>query len=134
VVANRFLCHTQPEEAEACLRNLARLVKPRGYLFVSGVDLNVRTEVAQELGWTPVSELIREIHDGDRSLREGWLLQYWGLEPFQKDRPDWMIRYASVFQISEASPVDKPCHSGSFQPAQTWPSGSPELEIQSDVS
>lgn len=50
VVANRFLCHIQPEEAEACLRNVARLVKPGGYLFVSGVDLGVRTKVARDLG------------------------------------------------------------------------------------
>jgi O-antigen/teichoic acid export membrane protein len=34
VVANRFLCHMHPEEAEECLCNLARLVKPGGYLFV----------------------------------------------------------------------------------------------------
>jgi chemotaxis methyl-accepting protein methylase len=38
VVANRFLCHMPPDEAEACLRNLAQLVKPDGHLFVSGVD------------------------------------------------------------------------------------------------
>jgi hypothetical protein len=28
MVANWFLCHMHPEEAEECLRNLARLVKP----------------------------------------------------------------------------------------------------------
>src|SRR5438045_5413468 len=93
------------EQAEPCLRNLARLVKPGGYLFVSGVDLNVRTKVARELGWTPVTDLIREIHEGDPSLRQDWPLQYWGLEPVQQNRLDWMIRYASVFQIPEGSSV-----------------------------
>jgi predicted methyltransferase len=43
VVANRFLCHMESAAAEMCLRNIARLVKPGGYLFVSGVDLDVRT-------------------------------------------------------------------------------------------
>jgi hypothetical protein len=76
-VANRFLCHMHPEEAEECLCNLARLVKPGGYLFVSGVDLGVRTKVARELGWRPVTELISEIHEGDPSLRRGWPLEYW---------------------------------------------------------
>jgi chemotaxis methyl-accepting protein methylase len=99
VVANRFLCHMYREDAEKCLRNLARLVKPGGYLFVSGVDLDVRTKVAQELGWRPVMDLMREIHDGDRSLHQGWPLEYWGLEPFDQGRIDWKIRYASVFQI-----------------------------------
>src|SRR5262249_23524410 len=102
VVANRFLCHMHPEEAEECLRNLARLVKPGGYLFVSGVDLGVRSKVARELGWRPVTELIREIHEGDPSLRRDWPLQYWGLEPFDQGRIDWKIRYASVFQRGEA--------------------------------
>jgi chemotaxis methyl-accepting protein methylase len=103
VVANRFLCHMYPEEAGACLRNLARLVKPGGYLFVSGVDLDVRCRVAQELGWRPVAEMINEIHEGDPSLRRDWPLQYWGLEPFDQSRIDWKMRYASVFQGPEAA-------------------------------
>ena len=36
VVANRFLCHMGPLEAESCIRNVARLLVPGGYLFVSG--------------------------------------------------------------------------------------------------
>ena len=99
VVANRFLCHMRPDEAEACLRNLARLVKSGGYLFVSGVDLGVRSKLVQELGWRPVPELIMEIHEGDPSLLRDWPLAYWGLEPFDQSRDDWKIRYASVFQL-----------------------------------
>lgn len=103
VVANRFLCHMEPGPAGSCLRNIARLVKPGGYLFVSGIDLDVRTEVAREMRWEPVTDLIREIHEGDVSLRRGWPLEYWGLEPLDQDRPDWMVRYASVFQLGEPS-------------------------------
>jgi chemotaxis methyl-accepting protein methylase len=101
VVANRFLCHMEQGAAESCLRNLARLVKPGGYLFVSGVDLDVRTKVAKEMGWQPVSDLIREIHEGDFSLAMGWPFGWWGLEPFSQHEPDWIIRYASVFQVGE---------------------------------
>jgi hypothetical protein len=89
----------EPERAERCLRNLARLVKPGGYLFISGIDLDVRTRVAKEMGWKPITDLMREIHEGDVSVRRGWPLEYWGLEPFSNDRPDWKLRYASVFQI-----------------------------------
>ena len=99
VVANRFLCHMNPEAAEKCLRNLARLVKPGGYLFVSGIDLDVRTRVARSLGWRPVPDLMREVHEGDVSLKNGWPLEWWGLEPFCHDLPDWRIRYASAFQL-----------------------------------
>jgi chemotaxis methyl-accepting protein methylase len=99
VVANRFLCHLQPGEAERSLRALARLVDASGYLFVSGVDLDVRTRVARELGWTPVTERLEEVHEGDPSLRDGWPLKYWGLEPLDRSRPDFALRYAAAFQV-----------------------------------
>jgi len=99
VVANKFLCHMPPADAERCLRNLARLVKPGGYLFVSGVDLDIRTKVALDLGWTPVRDLIEEMHNGDPSVRRDWPWSYWGLEPFNRKRHDWSVRYASVFQL-----------------------------------
>ena len=103
VVANRFLCHMRPAAAERCLRNISLLVKPGGYLFVSGVDLDVRTKVAREMGWKPVTDLIREVHEGDPSLLNGWPLEYWGLEPFCDRRPDWQIRFAAIFQIGSAA-------------------------------
>ena len=68
---------------------------------VSGIDLDVQTRVAQEMGWKPEADLIKDIHEGDPSLRQGRPLAYWGLEPFWDDRSDWKFRYASVFQIGE---------------------------------
>jgi chemotaxis methyl-accepting protein methylase len=109
VMANRFLCHMKPPEALSCLRNIGRLVKPGGYLFVSGLDLDVRTTVALEMGWKPVTDLIREIHEGDDSIRSAWPMDYWGLEPFDDRRPDFQIRYASVYQVGEA-----PCNDEEF--------------------
>jgi len=103
VVANRFLCHMRPADAERCLRNIARLVAPGGYLFVSGIDLNVRTKVATGLGWKPVPDLLEQIHDGDQTLRVSWPYKYWGLEPIDHRRRDWKIRYASVFQLGEGN-------------------------------
>jgi SAM-dependent methyltransferase len=98
VVASNFLCHMVPAEAERCLRNIARLVRPSGYLFVSGIDLDVRTKVARDLGWTPVQDLLEEIHDGDPWLRAHWPWHYAGLEPLDKRRRDWKIRYATALQ------------------------------------
>lgn len=99
VVANKFLCHMAPRDAENCLRNLAHLVSAGGYLFVSGIDLDVRTKVAVDLGWTPVLGLLEEIHNGDSSVRRDWPWRYWGLEPFDSKRRDWKIRYAEAFQL-----------------------------------
>jgi chemotaxis methyl-accepting protein methylase len=99
VVANNFLCHMDPPAAENCLRNIAGLVDREGCLFVSGVDLEVRAKVAHELGWRPIPELLEQIHDGDPSVRKDWPWKWWGLEPLNRSRHDWRMRYAAVFQV-----------------------------------
>ena len=104
VVANNFLCHMAPRSARLCLRNLAQLVSPGGYLFVTGVDLDVRTKVALELGWEPIPELRAEIHDGDPLVRSDWPWRWWGLEPLDRRRPDWETRYSAVFRIGRTKP------------------------------
>jgi SAM-dependent methyltransferase len=105
VVANRFLCHMKATPAERCLRAIAQLVKPGGYLFVSGVDLDVRARVAHDRGWTPITDLLEDVHDGDRSLLEGWPLEYWSIEPYQATHSDRDIRYASVFNVGKSEQV-----------------------------
>jgi hypothetical protein len=85
VVANNFLCHMDSPE--------------QGHLFVSGVDLDVRTKVACDLGLEPVEELLEEIHEGDSGMRRLWPFHYAGVEPLDKRRRDWRIRYATVFQL-----------------------------------
>ena len=99
VVANNFLCHMYPLMAERCLRNIARLVRPHGYLFVSGIDLDVRTKVANDLGWRPLKEMLEEIHGGDPIMKTFWPWHYGGLEPLNKKRQDWERRYAAAFHV-----------------------------------
>jgi len=101
VVASNFLCHMAPADAEESLGNIARVVSPCGYLFVSGVDLDVRAKVAVHLGWEPVPELIAEIHNGDPSVRADWPWEWWGLEPVNLRRRDWQTRYAAVFRVAD---------------------------------
>lgn len=102
VVANNFLCHMERAEAEQCLRNIGTLVDAPGVLFVSGIDLEVRQKVASDLGWRPVDDLLEQIHDGDTCLRGQWPFQYAGLEPLNKHRSDWKIRYAAAFQAGSS--------------------------------
>lgn len=103
VVANNFLFHMEPPAAENCLRNIAGLVDRGGYLFVSGVDLEVRAKVAHELGWRPIPELLEQIHDGDPSVRGGWPWWWWSLEPLNHRRHDWQLRYAAAFQFNRGN-------------------------------
>jgi hypothetical protein len=96
-----FPVHMGPAAASNCLRGLSAISKPGGYLFVTGVDLDLLTGFARELGWTPVTELTQKIHEGDGSIRRGWPLNYWVLEPLDERPPAWGIRYSSVFQIGK---------------------------------
>ena len=99
VFANNFLCHMYPAEAQRCLHNIVKLVRPGGYLYVSGIDLDVRTRVVRDLMLEPITDSIEDIHNGDSSLTKDWPFAYWGLEPFNMRRRDWKIRYSSVFRV-----------------------------------
>ncbi|MGH7807187.1 MAG: CheR family methyltransferase [Thermodesulfobacteriota bacterium] len=101
VVANNFLCHMSPQDAQKVARNVTRLVTPGGYLFISGIDLDIRAKLAIALGWKPILELIEEVHDGDPVVRVDWPFSWWGLEPFTKRRTDWKVRYASAFTLGQ---------------------------------
>jgi len=125
VVANNFLCHMDPSEAERCLRNIANLVSQDGCLFVSGIDLDVRTKVACDLGWRPLPELLEEIHEGDTYLRRYWPGQYAGLEPLNKRRRDWRIRYAAVFQFGSMAPKSLTRDENELGEGREWSEGVP---------
>jgi SAM-dependent methyltransferase len=122
VFANNCLFHMYPADAERCLRNIVQLVRPGGYLFVSGVDLDVRTRVVRDLMLEPVTDLIEDIHNGDSSLTRDWPLIYWGLEPFNVRRRDRRMRYSSVFRVPQyngggaASPAKPAQGSGPSSP------------------
>jgi SAM-dependent methyltransferase len=99
VLANNFLCHMGALKAEGCLRNIARLVRPGGHIFVSGIDLDIRTKVAGELGWHPLHELLEEIHEGDPRMQKPWPFHYSSLEPLDKKKRNWLLRYATAFKL-----------------------------------
>lgn len=107
VIANNFLCHMDDAAAETCLRNIAQLLVPGGYLLVSGINLDVRARVAGALGWMPVEELLEEVHGGDPCMSQAWPCHYFGLEPLNKSRSDWMQRYAVAFKVGAAAESDQ---------------------------
>lgn len=105
VFINRLLFHMSKTEAERCLRAAASLVRQDGHIFVSGVDLDLRSRVAREQGWLPITDYLEEIHSGDETMTEDWPFRRWGLEPLDKRRKDWALRYCSVFQITSGSKI-----------------------------
>lgn len=98
VLANNFLFHLPAARAEACLRNIVRLVAPNGYLSVAGVDLDMRSRAVRDMGLTPIPARLEEIYTAD-GLLEAWPLYFWGLEPLDRKHRDWPMRYTTVFQV-----------------------------------
>lgn len=124
VMANNFLIHLHDREAEACLRNIAGLIVPGGYLFGYGIDLDVRTRVIRSLGMFPVRRELENIYNADHTALQFWPRKWWGTEPLDVKRPDWEVRYCAVFQMppvaqcaAEAETFSKTlnlCNAGSF--------------------
>lgn len=102
VIANNFLIFMTEDQATACLRKVVPFVKPVGLFFCRGVDLDVRERVVQQFLLEPISLRIEEIHDCNPRERRGWPWQYWGLEPLDKTRKDWIRRYATIFRVPDA--------------------------------
>jgi SAM-dependent methyltransferase len=105
VLANNFLCHMSPERAETCLKNIVRLIVPNGYLFVCGIDLDLRSRAVRELGLTPVGANFDTIYTADESALKAWPFRYWGVEPINRNAPDWPVRYTSVFRLPDSLEV-----------------------------
>jgi hypothetical protein len=105
-LSRRFICdfigttlqHVYSLRAAVVLVTVAFLISYRGH------EISPTYVLQPDTGWLPVTEMMREVHEGASSLIEGRPLNYWGVGPFCDDRSDWEIRYASVFQIDELTP------------------------------
>lgn len=99
VLANNFLFQMPPKRAEACLKNIVRLVAPDGYLCAGGVDLDIRSRTLRELGLIPVPARVEDIYTAEEGMLTAWPLSFWGLEPMDRRRQDWPARYTTVFSF-----------------------------------
>jgi chemotaxis methyl-accepting protein methylase len=98
VFVNNVLCHFHDPQAAAALENIAEVVDAGGYLFLSGVDPDVKTGVVRKLGLTPVLDRVEDLYHGDDRALTRWPMTYWGPEPFDRRHPDWKLRYATLFR------------------------------------
>ena len=96
VLACNFMGPMEDPLAEACLRNVARLVAPNGTLVVDGIDLDVKSRIMPTLALTPITERIEAAHVADPT-KSDWPWTRWSHEPFDRQRPDWAFRYSTIF-------------------------------------
>ena len=102
VFAQNVLINFLRPRAREGFQQILQLLKPRAALFIDGMDLDLREELARAAGLHPLDYKIREIHDDARVIRgEVWPWVYWGLEPFAKSR-NWRERYATIYLTPSA--------------------------------
>lgn len=98
VLANNFLGPMDDAQAAACLSGIVGLVKPGGYLVVDGVDLDVKYKVIRRFNLKPITHDLDAIYLAGPHKR-GWPWIRWGLEPINRGRRDWPIRYSTIFKV-----------------------------------
>ena len=98
VLINNLLIHLEAPKAEPCLQHIVRLVAPGGLLVLSGIDMDLKERVMLRSELLPITDMIREVHNGDPQVLDDWPFRYWGLEPLDPKRAGWHYRYSTVFQ------------------------------------
>lgn len=102
VFAQNLLFHLPRNRVASAFENLCRLVSPGGYLFINGMDTDVRIRLTKRLGLEPVATLVEEIHEDARVDRgDSWAGYYFGREPFSRRSKDWLRKYATIFRRTE---------------------------------
>jgi hypothetical protein len=107
VLANNFLGPMDDQDAERCLRNVAGLVRLGGLLVVEGVDLDLKVRVLRSIGAKPILDRFEAIYHADPTKR-GWPWIRWAHEPIDRTRPDWELRYATLYVLGAARPLSRP--------------------------
>jgi len=77
VAANRFFAIWLRLRRKRAFATFLDSFGRAGISLLRAVDLDVRTKVARALGWKPIPDLLKEVHEGDVSLKEGWPLHWW---------------------------------------------------------
>ena len=98
VTAQNVLFHLQPDDARTAFNTVVSFLKPRGVLFVEGMDLDLRVELTQLHGLQPLKHDLKRIYSETRvHTPRDWWKYYWGTEPYVPLRPDKERRYATIF-------------------------------------
>jgi chemotaxis methyl-accepting protein methylase len=97
VLANNFMGPMEDPLAEACLRNIMRLVKPGGLLVVEGIDTDLKTRILMPSEFKPVLSRQEDIWTADPSKR-GWPWVRWSYEPLDRNEEGWQFRYSVIFR------------------------------------
>lgn len=97
VFGQNFMIHMSASDEAKAFAKLVAAVRPGGALFVGGMDLDRRPDLARSHRMIPVDWNFSAIHDADAMRRSAWPWHYWSLEPIDVGARPFIERYATVF-------------------------------------
>ncbi|MEF8753056.1 MAG: CheR family methyltransferase [Accumulibacter sp.] len=98
VFAQNFLLHMDDATAAKAFARVVGATRPGGALFVAGMNLDGKLALVRSHRLIPVDWKIEAIHNSDQMRRSAWPWGYWTLEPIDAARPDFIMRYSTIFR------------------------------------
>jgi len=103
VFAQNVLCHLSPPLARRAFDNVLGVLRPRGFLFVDGMDLDLRVELTRACALSPVDYEVKGIYREARGhVPANWWSYYYGSEPYLWFASDRLRRYCTIFEAAAA--------------------------------
>ncbi|TLD44323.1 MAG: Chemotaxis protein methyltransferase [Accumulibacter sp.] len=98
VFAQNFLLHMDDATAAIAFARVVGASRPGGALFVAGMNLDSKLALVRSHRLIAVDWEIEAIHNSDQMRRSAWPWGYWTLEPIDASRPDFVMRYSTIFR------------------------------------
>ena len=98
VFAQNFLLHMEDATAAIAFARIVGASRSGGAIFVAGMNLDSKLALVRSHRLIAVDWEIETIHNSDQMRRSAWPWGYWTLEPIDASRPDFVMRYSTIFR------------------------------------
>ena len=103
VFAQNVFCHLAPPRARQAFENVVRVLKRGGWLFLDGMDLDLRVELTRARRLQPLDYKVKDIYqDARRHVPSNWWDYYYGSEPYLPFSRGRLRRYCTIFEAAAA--------------------------------
>ncbi len=104
VFAQNVLFHMPPPLARKAFAAIARLLRPDSVLFIDGMELDMRVDLAATHQLIPLDYKVKAIYEYSRQhIPTRWWRYYYGNEPYVPFAKNRLARYSTIF-LSRPAP------------------------------
>ncbi len=98
VLVQNVLFHLPPDMARKAFASVLKLLKPGAFLFIEGMELDMRSELTRAAALVPLDYKVKEIYEySRRHIPTFWWRHYFGNEPYSRFAWNRLARYSTIF-------------------------------------